>query len=112
MKCCDLYGGLLRTRVQLQSKTRTPDASGGFDVDWATYATIKANVVVRPGREAVSADRLSSTQMIRAVIRFRADVNETDRAIIAGKAHQIRSVSNIDMRDKWMELDLEQGVAT
>lgn len=112
MKCCEMYGGKLRVAVELQHKARTADAFGGFAVTWTTYATVRAHIVTRPGRELVIADRLSATQMIRAVIRYRDDVNETDRAVFRGLTHQIRSVSNMEFRDKWLELDLEQGVAT
>ena len=112
MKCCEMYGGLLRVPVVLQRKTRTADGSGGFAVTWNTYATIRAHIMTRPGREVVIADRLTATQTIRAVIRYRKDVNETDRAVFEGKVHQIRSVSNIEARNKWLELDLERGVAT
>ena len=112
MKCCDIYGGMLRTAVKLQRKTRTADGAGGFAVTWETYATVRARITARPGREMVVADRLTATQTIRAVIRYRADVNETDRAVFKGRAHQIRSVSNIEERNKWLEIDLERGVAT
>ena len=112
MKCCDLYGGLLRKKIALQSKTRTPDGSGGFTLVWATYATVRAKIDTKPGREQVEADRLSATQMLRAVIRYRADVNEVDRVSFAGKVYQIRSVVNVEFKNKWLELDLEQGVAT
>jgi len=112
MKCCEMYGGLLRVPVQLQRKARAADGSGGFSVTWQTYATVRAHIVNRPGREVVVADRLTATQTIRAVIRYRADVNETDRAVFKGRSHQIRSVSNVEERDKWLEIDLERGVAT
>jgi SPP1 family predicted phage head-tail adaptor len=112
MKCCDLYGGLLRHRVALQRKTRAADGAGGFAVTWQTYATVKAQIITKAGRELVIADRLSATQTNRATIRYRADVNETDRIVYRGRAYQIRSVVNIEERNKWLELDLERGVAT
>ena len=112
MKCCELYRGKLRTSVQLQRKTRTSDGAGGFDVSWQTYATVKAHIQTRPGREVVLGDRLTASQVIRAFIRYRSDVNETDRAVFEGRVHQIRSVSNLEARNKWLEVDLERGVAT
>lgn len=112
MKCCDIYGGMLRVPVQLQRQVRTADGSGGYTVQWQTYASVKAHIVTKPGREFVQADRLTASQMIRAMIRYRKDVNETHRAVFEGRVHQIRSVSNLEARNKWLELDLERGVAT
>jgi len=112
VKCCELYRGKLRTSVQLQRKTKTDDGAGGFAVEWKTYATVKAHIETRPGREAVVADRLTASQVIRAFIRYRKDVSEVDRAVFEGRAHQIRSVSNLEARNKWLEIDLERGVAT
>ena len=111
MKCCDMYRGKLRHTIQLQSKTRTSDGMGGFSTEWATYATVKAFVETKPGKEVVIADRLDASQVIRATIRYRDSVNETDRVIYKGKAHNIRSVSNIEGQDKWLLLDMERGVA-
>lgn len=111
MKCCDMYRGKLRHKIELQRKTRTNDALGGFDVVFATYASVRAYVETRPGREGVVADRLDASQVIRATIRYREGVNETDRVIYKGKAHNIRSVSNLEGLDKWLLLDMERGVA-
>ena len=111
VKCCDMYRGKLRHTIQLQSKERTDDGMGGFDVAWTTYATVKAFVETRPGKEVVIADRLDASQVIRATIRYREGVDETDRVIYKGKAHNIRSVSNIEGENKWLLLDMERGVA-
>lgn len=111
MKCCDMYRGKLRHSIELQRKTRTDDGMGGFAVAWITYATVKAFVETRPGKEVVIADRLDASQVIRATIRYREGVDETDRVIYKGKAHNIRSVSNLEGRDKWLLLDMERGVA-
>lgn len=84
---------------------------GGFSVEWITYATAKAYVETRPGKEVVIGERLDASQIIRATIRYRAEVDETDRVIYKGKAHNIRSVSNVEGLDKWLLLDMERGVA-
>jgi len=111
VKCCDMYRGKLRHTVELQRKARTDDGLGGFDIEWSTYATAKAYVETKPGKEVVIGDRLEASQVIRATIRYRSDVDETDRVIYKGKAHNIRSVSNLEGRDKWLLLDMERGVA-
>lgn len=106
-----MYRGKLRHSIQLQRKERTDDGMGGFSVEWITYATAKAYVETRPGKEVVIGERLDASQIIRATIRYRAEVDETDRVIYKGKAHNIRSVSNVEGLDKWLLLDMERGVA-
>ena len=111
MKCCDMYRGKLRHTIQLQNKTRTDDGIGGFSTTWTTYATVKAHIEEMAGKEVVIANRLDASKIIRATIRYRSDVDETDRIIYKGKAHNIRSASNIEGEDKWLLLDMERGVA-
>ncbi len=112
MKCCDLTAGMLRTSVALQSQTRTADGVGGYTITWATYATVQAHVRQSSGREAMQADRLQDTAMLRCVIRYRSDVEPQHRVKIGSDVYQIRSIDNIEFRNRWLSLLLEVGVAT
>lgn len=112
MKCCDMTAGMLRTPVQLQSETRTADGGGGFTRTWTTYATPRAHVTQTGGSERFTHERLSATTILRAVIRYRSDVQPQHRAVIRGKTYQIRQVNDVEFRRRWLELALEGGVAT
>jgi len=112
MKCCDITAGMLRTPVELQAISKTPDAAGNLSITWDTYATVRGHVRPISGTERVMAERIDAITRVRAVIRYNPAVKEGDRAIIDGRAHQIRAALNLEYRNKWLELHLEAGVAT
>jgi head-tail adaptor len=45
-------------------------------------------------------------------MRYRPDLHPKDRIVIRGEAVQVRSVVNLELRNKWLEVLCEQGVAT
>lgn len=112
MRCCDMTPGMLRTTVALQSQSRSADGAGGFEHTWSTYATVQGGLKQASGREVVQSDRLSAQAGFRCVIRYRSDVQPQHRVVIDSVAYQIRSVENVEFRDRWLVLTLESGVAT
>lgn len=111
MKCCDLTSGMLRTTGSLQRLERAPNGSGGFDDTWTEYATPRMKVVPMSGGEKLHSNRLDATGMARVYMRYRSDIVESDKLTIEGNDHQIRSIVDIELRHKWLELMIERGVA-
>jgi len=101
---------MLRTTVVLQQQTQTQDAGGGFSAVWSTYATVKAHVRRRGGIESLVQERLSERPNLRCVMRFRSDVEPQHRALIDGKAYNVRAVDDVEFRRRWLDLTLEGGV--
>lgn len=66
---------------------------------------------VTGGTEQYSQDRLNAVQRQRAYIRYNANVKAKDCLFFNGQQFQIRNVNNLEFRNKWLELDLENGVA-
>ena len=112
MRCCDLTSGKMRTRGQLQRLTRTADGGGGFTATFTTYATVYLWFKSMSGSERIYAERLDAITRNRAYTRYRNDVIESDRLVVDGKAYQIRAAINMELRNQWLELDLDGGVAT
>lgn len=112
VKCCDVTAGMLRHSVSLQRVNKVADGLGGFTHTWATVATLRAFLRVSGANETVGQDRLNMTQRQKAVIRYRTDIRPNDRILFDGKAYQIRGISDIEFRKKYLDLDLESGVAT
>ncbi len=112
MKCCDMTPGMLRTSVALQSQTRTADGQGGYSLSWTTYATVQAHVKQSSGGERSESERLTATSTLRCVVRYRSDVEPQHRAVIDGKAYQVRNVEDVEFRRRWLDIKLEGGVAT
>ena len=112
MKCCDMTAGKLKTPISFQRATKASDGSGGQTVQWDTFASTRCYFRSVSGMERVHSERLEATTRNRAVIRYRSDLSEGDRAIVRDRAYQIRFIDNIEMRDKWLQIDLDGGVAT
>lgn len=113
MKCCDMNAGMLRTPVTFYSKALTTDGAGGYtSADSAisgapTFCHFKS----LSGYERMMAARLDAQTKARIVVRYHAGINENDTAEIGGEKYQIRYINNLEMRNMWLEIDLEGGVA-
>jgi SPP1 family predicted phage head-tail adaptor len=112
IKCCDLTAGMLRHSVTIQRLNKTPDGAGGWTKDWETILTTKAYIRVTGGTEQNSQDRLNWVQRQFAYVRYSAVIQAKDRLVFQGKNYQIRNLNNVEFRNKYLELDLESGVAT
>ena len=112
MNCCDLTAGKLREPLTIQRKLAVSDGMGGESIQWITLATIRGDVRPLSGREAVQAMQLQASLTHRIYIRYRADLTPADRLVMRGQPLQIRAIVNVEMRDRWLELACDSGVAT
>jgi len=46
------------------------------------------------------------------VTRYFAGLVESDRVVIAGRRYNIVFINNVELRNRWVEIDLDGGVAT
>ena len=112
MRCCEITAGMLREPVTIQRQVSVSDGMGGQAIQWIDLATIRAQVVPLSGREAVQAMQLQASVTHRVMMRYRSDLTPADRLLIRGNPLQIRAIINIEMRDRWLELACDAGVAT
>jgi SPP1 family predicted phage head-tail adaptor len=106
--------GRMRDRVSFQSEERTSDGGGGFTINWVTVVTVWGQLVLETGREKLQADRLESAVAGTLTVRSSTEtlaITAGMRAVIDGVSYQIRSISNRDRRDDYLEMVVEQGVA-
>ena len=111
MKCCDIKVGDLRHRVSIQRKTRAPDGVGGSIVTWVQYATPWCKITPKTGSERIYLDRLNAQGLSTVIMRYRADMSEKDKLVFRGNEYQIRSIINIEERNRYSELVIEKGQA-
>lgn len=115
VKCCaSKYSARdLREAVEFQRLTRTSDGAGGFTEAWATIAGAPSRAMVKPlsGRERWASQRVEGTANYRIVTRYTDDLTEVDRVLIRGRPANISFISNVDLSDRWLEIDVELGVA-
>jgi SPP1 family predicted phage head-tail adaptor len=69
--------------------------------------------MVKPmsGRERWASERTEATANYRVVVRYNADLTEKDRVLVRGRPCNIRFIANVDMDDRWLEIDVEMGAA-
>ncbi|HVY13511.1 MAG TPA: phage head closure protein [Alphaproteobacteria bacterium] len=103
--------GEFRERVSLQQEARTPDTGGGAALSWEEVAQVWAAVEPLSGREDVQAEGVSGRAVYRLRFRCGVEVTPAMRVVWRGKILNIRSLRNVDARDRLMEVTAEEGVA-
>lgn len=105
---------MLSHSVTFQRRTLASDGAGGQTEVWATISGAPTRAHIKPlsGRERFVSDRIEATLRVRVLVRYSTAINETDRVIIRGQAHQIRFINNLEFADRWLQIDCEGGVAT
>jgi SPP1 family predicted phage head-tail adaptor len=112
VNCCDLSAGQLREPLTFQRQQSVSDGMGGQAIQWVDLFNARADVRPISGRESVQAMQLQASITHRIYIRYRADLTAADRILMRGQPLQIRSIVNIEMRNRWLELACDDGVAT
>lgn len=109
-----MAAGPLRDRVTFQAESHVSDGGGGNALTWTTVTGTPVWGGFRPerGGERLDGGRLAQamggTLKVRSSAVTRAITTE-HRAVIDGTAYQIRSVSNPDRRNRWIEMVLTLG---
>ena len=111
MKCCDLTPGKLRSKIELQSQIRKDDGSGGYSLEWITYATVQGAVIKQGMSEKDRQGHVAEVRTLQAAIRYRSDVEPQHRAIVDGVTYNLRAVTDMELRRRWLVLRMESGVA-
>lgn len=113
MTCCKYSSGDLREVVSFQRKARTPDGAGGFTSAWAEIAGAPTRAKVKPlsGKERWASHRVEATANYRVVTRYYDGLTEADRVMIRGRPCQIVFIANVDLDDRWLEIDVNMGAA-
>ena len=115
VKCCAKYSARdLREAVTFERLTRTTDGAGGFTMAWQAIAGAPTRAMVKPlsGSERWASQRIEAAANYRVVTRYTDDLTEDDRVVIRGRPSRIRFIANVDLADRWLEIDAELGVAT
>jgi SPP1 family predicted phage head-tail adaptor len=103
---------MLREPIEIQSQVRTDIGGGATDITYTNRADVRGHFKPMSGNERLYAERLDATTRNRLVIRYRTDLTESDRVIVRSRAYQIRFINNLEFRNKFLEIDLDGGVAT
>lgn len=113
MKCCDYSLGKMREPVEFQRATRTSDNYGGASDSWAqiTNSPEWAEVKAVSGGERFASDRVEATVRFRVVVPYFSGLKESDKIVFRSRSHNIRFINNVELRDMWLVIDVDGGVA-
>lgn len=105
------HPGEMNERIQIIRETRASDGAGGQTLTLSTLASVWAHVRPRSGREMERFDRINASAMYLFVIRYRTDVEESDRILWKGEFYNVRYIAQGTGRNLYLEIDAERGVA-
>lgn len=111
-----MQAGKLRHRIQLQQQVQEQDPETGAVVlvwqDWPTLGKkLFASIEPLSARDFIAAQALQSQVTARIVIRYRAGVLPTMRALHLGKVYNIHGVlPDPDSGIEYLTLPVSEGV--
>lgn len=113
IKCADMHAGMLHEPVTFQRRTLTSDGAGGQTEEWAAISGAPTRASVKPvgGSERYASDRTEAIVRLRLITRYSTLIREGDRVKIRDKVHNIRFLDNVEFADKWLQIDVDGGVA-
>lgn len=113
MKCCDIEAGKLRHKVSVQKLNMTEREGGGYDTEWETFANPYAWIKPISGTESLFGMQLQDSITHDIVIRYKASraITPEHRIKFGDRLFNIRSVINVEERDRWLQIRAEEGVA-
>ena len=113
-----LHAGMMVERVAFQRRQAAEDGAGNTEGDWdpATAFQRAAGYIMKPGSEAVLAERLEGRQPVTIFTYWDAQtsqvkpgdwqiVDQNDQTVYA-----IRAAADMDRRRQWMTFVCESGV--
>lgn len=102
---------MLKTPVTFERRTRAADGAGGYAETWATLRATRGRMRAMSGGERWASSRVEASSTHKLVVRYFADIKESDRVIVGSRAYNIRFINNVEYENKWLEITLELGVA-
>ena len=104
--------GKFRHFITLQGQGTSRDAGGGISSGFSTIASVYANVVPKSGKEVYKQGKLVGSVTHEITIRYRTDITNASRISFNNKLFNIRSIIDIEQRNRYLKLMCEEGVAT
>lgn len=104
-----MRAGRLRHRVKIQAPVSTQDEYGGTAGSWTDVATVDAGIHPMSGRELLAAQAIQSSVTHEIAMRYRV-VDATNRILYGARIFNIKSVVNIDERNRDLVLLCTEGL--
>lgn len=103
-----MTAGRLRHRIVIQQPAVTRDAAGAVGTSWTDLAEVWAECLPLAGRELLAVQAKGSKATWRILIRWRADVSTSQRALHDGRLLSFTSVLDLQGEKRWLWIDAEE----
>lgn len=111
MKCCDYTVGMMKHQVSFQRVQMVSDDAGGVVEQSRAYRPLaRAHITQASGSERFFTDRVEAISSYKVVVRYFADLRESDTIVFQGRAHNITRINNVEFANKWVEINVNGGV--
>lgn len=90
----------LNTKIGLERFETYRDSEGIEHEEWVPYAEAFAKVEPLVGREYLAAAQVQAENNLKVTLRYRDDMQPSDRAIIRGEPWDIVSIQNIRFKNR------------
>ena len=94
-----MRAGLLTETIELQRETHAVDDYGTAVMTWATYATIRAQVVKIGAKEFIEAAGAITKPAVVFRVRYRQDVKIGDRVSYDERAYSVIETRELGRRE-------------
>ena len=101
----------MRFQVELQKPTNTKDSGGGLTEAWTTQANLWADIKQIRGAEGYRQGQVQEKTTHAVTIRYRRDIGTNYRIVYDTDNYNIKTIQNLDSRNRFMVLECELGVA-
>ena len=97
----------LSERITIQENTETRQPNGEITRQWADKFIVWSQVIPTKGEEKFIGDKKTFTQSFKFRIRYRKDVEVTDRILFEGQEFDIKSKNKIfkGSQNKFLEIE-------
>src|ERR1700749_268358 len=106
-----MHVGTLRKQVTIQAETSVTDDAGGYELGWVDITTVWAEIKPLRGTKVLTADHLEGHVTHSVLMRHRGDITIDMRLVYGSRLFNIHAAINIDERNQWTELLVEEGAA-
>ena len=109
--------GKMNRRLHFQTQTRTSDGAGSSSVSYSDNFTTFGMITPKTGRENLFGDQLEENITHIIKIRYRTDVSHKNRIQFrpdsnTTRTFNIKRVLNVNDRNRYLDLQCVEGVAT
>ena len=105
-----MLAGRLRHRLVFENESLAADGQGGSTRTWGTRATVSGSIKPLRSEERFYNEQLNANGTHEVVIRYRSDIEASDRISFDSRYFQIVGIINPNERDRQLVITCKEIV--